>query len=65
MRHNLVRYLTEEGEMELSKQFLLYCPAFVELRLKYLGRPTFGGPCEMDDLVISRLHKFAESFVDL
>lgn len=51
--------------MELSKQFLHYCSAFVELRLKYLGRHTFGGNCELDDLVISRLHKFVESFGDL
>ena len=51
----------EEGEVESSQHFLLQCPAFARLRLKYLGNHTFGGPEYLSVMDIGRLNKFVVS----
>lgn len=48
----------EEGEEETSHHFHLYCPAFARLRLKYIGKHTFGEPGEVAEINVNRLNKF-------
>lgn len=47
----------EEGEMETSRHFLFYCPAFARLWLKNFSSLTIGEPENIAETDISQLKK--------
>lgn len=52
----ICQYCKAESEVKASSYFLLHCPAFARLRLKYLGSLTVGEP--RAETNITRLNKF-------